>query len=99
LTDNVKRLVRSRRARLDLIDIWRFVAEDDPNAADRLLETIDAKCSLLRDHPFLGQAREDIRHGFRYLVIGEYLILYRVMEDCVEIVRIVHGKRDLLGLA
>lgn len=38
------RIVRSKRARQDLIDIWRHVAEDDPDAADKLLDSIDEKC-------------------------------------------------------
>jgi len=92
------RVFRTRRARLDLIDIWRYVADDDPEAADRLLDTLDARCALLAEHPHLGPARDDIRPGLRYLVEGEYLILYRIVDEGVEVVRVVHGRRDLSGL-
>lgn len=88
-------LVRSRRARQDLIEIWNHVAADDPAAADRLLDRLDAACSSLVEFPYLGPNRDDIRPGLRYLVNGHYLILYRVIAHRIEIVRIVHGRRDL----
>lgn len=92
------RVFRTRRARQDLIGIWRYVADDDPDAADRLLDTLDSRCASLNEHPQLGPARDDIRPGMRCLVEGEYLILYRTVDEGVEIVRVVHGKRHLPGL-
>ncbi len=89
---------RTRRARLDLLDIWRHVAVDDPDAADRLLDALDARCARLAEHPHLGPSRDDIRLGLRYLVEGEYLILYRIVDEGVEIVRVVHARRNLPGL-
>lgn len=89
------RLVRSRRARQDLIDIWTFVAADSPVAADRLLDRVDAACQRLLDHPASGAAREDIRPGMRHLVIGPYLVLYRIAGTDIQVVRVVHGRRDL----
>ncbi len=92
------RVLRTRRARQDLIDIWRHVGRDDPAAADRLLDRIDAHCAHLADHPEMGPERADIRLGLRYLVIARYVILYRTVEGGVEIVRVVHGARDLPNL-
>ena len=91
-------VIRLKRARQDLIDIWRHIATDDPQAADAVLDAIDAKCQMLANHPLLGPSREDIRPGMRYLVIGSYLALYRVDADAVRIVRILHARRDLEGL-
>lgn len=91
-------VLRTRRARRDLIDIWRHIGRDDPAAADRLLDRIDARCALLAEHPQLGPERADIRPGLRYVVIERYVILYRSVEGGVEIVRVVHGARDLPNL-
>lgn len=91
-------VIRLKRARQDLIDIWRHIATDDPQAANAVLDDLDAKCQMLADHPLLGPSREDIRPGMRYLVIGSYLALYRVDADAVRIVRILHARRDLEGL-
>ena len=92
------RVRRTRRARRDLIDIWRHVAGGDERAADRLLDDIDARCRELAEHPRLGPRREDVRPGLRHLVVEPYVVLDRVAGDGVEIVRVVHGRRDLQGL-
>ena len=87
----------SRRAEEDLRQLWRYIAEDDVSAADRLLLRIDAKLQVLRDFPSLGTSRNDIRPGFRMLVEGNYLLLYDYLEkdDLVEVIAIVDARRDL----
>ena len=44
----------------DLLSIWDYVAQDNPDAATRLLLTIEEKCVLLASNPHLGRARPDI---------------------------------------
>ena len=92
------RVFFTRAAREDLIDIWTHIAADDPAAADRVLDRLDEAAAHMADNPLMGPARDDIRPGLRYLVSGSYLLLYRITEDGVEIVRAVHGRRDLYGL-
>ncbi|PKP77772.1 MAG: plasmid stabilization protein [Alphaproteobacteria bacterium HGW-Alphaproteobacteria-3] len=92
------RIHRTKKARADLIDIWRFVATGDPGAADTLLDRLDEACRKLAEHPRSGPARDDIRPSLRYLVVDAYLILYRIVGDGIEIVRVVHGRRDLFNL-
>ncbi len=53
-------LRRTARAEDDLVEIWLYIAADNPDAADRLLEEIDRKCLLLAANPLLGRARPDI---------------------------------------
>lgn len=93
-----RRLFRTRRARQDLIDIWGHIAADNPQAADAVLDRIDKGCLGLLDHPQLEPARDDIRPGLRYLIVGNYVILYRIVDDGVEIIRVVHRRRDLFHL-
>ncbi len=88
----------TRAAREDLIAIWTHIAEDKPQAADRVLDRLEEAASRLADTPQIGPARDDIRPGLRYLVSGSYLLLYRIREGGIEIVRAVHGRRDLKGL-
>lgn len=92
------RLTRTRQAEEDLIEIWTFIAQDDMAAADRLLERIDEVCGLLVENPQLGPARPDLRPELRYMSVARYLILYRITSKAVEIVRVVHGARDLPSL-
>ena len=44
-----------------------------------------------------GAPRDDIAPGIHHLIVSEYLILYRVREDAIEIVRVLHGRRNIGG--
>jgi toxin ParE1/3/4 len=92
------RVTRSARAAEDLIEIWSYIAEDNPTAADQLLDKIDETCARLAEFPNLGQARPDLRQGLRHSVIGRYLVVYREVPGGIEIVRVLHGARHLPDL-
>jgi toxin ParE1/3/4 len=90
------RIQRTPRADQDLEELWFFIAQDDPAAADRWLDTLEEKIGLLADNPLMGPARPDIARELRYHPVGNQLLLYRVIQGGIEIVRVVHGARDLL---
>ena len=92
------RIQRTPRADQDLEELWFFIAQDDPAAADRWLDTLEEKIALLADNPLMGPARPDIARELRYHPVGNHLLLYRVIQGGIEIVRVVHGARDLLNL-
>ncbi len=93
------RIVRSPLAAEDLIEIWAWIAVDDPSAADRMLDLIEAKLRLLAANPALGPARPDIAPELRLFPIRRYVVLYRALPDGIEVVRVVHGTRDLPALS
>ena len=84
------RITRTVQANRDLDDIWLQIALDNPSAADRLIDRI-----VMRR---LGPARPEIAPDARMLVVGDSLVLYRFRKDGVQIVRVVHGARQLEGL-
>lgn len=90
----------SRRAEDELRQIWRYIASENPQAADRLLLRIGDKLQRLRDFPDIGTLRDDIRPGFRMLVEGNYLLLYEhdTANDAIELVAIIDGRQDLTEL-
>jgi len=92
---NLLPIVRSTRAEDDLIAIWLHVGSDSEAAADRLLDRIEARWQQLATYPYSGAPRDDIAPGIRHLIVGEYLILYRVGEDAIEILRVLHGRRNI----
>lgn len=92
------RVWRHPKADDDLLEIWLFVARDSVRAADRLLDSIEEKCRLLATYPAIGPARDDIGPGIRTVSVGPYIVLYRQREDRVDIVRVVHGARNLSDL-
>ncbi len=89
---------RTAQAEADLIDIWLYISHDNPSAADRLLDDIEEACSLLAKHPQLGAARPEIAEACRSFPVGHYLILYRMIPDGIEVVRVSHGTRRLDAL-
>jgi len=82
----------------DLNQIWDYIAADDPLAADKFIQQLLRTCSLLASSPRMGRIRRDLGDGLRTHPVGNYLIFYRILTDTIEIVRIVHGGRDLKAL-
>lgn len=89
---------RLPKAADDLLEIWLYIARDNVSAADKVLDSIDARCRMLAEFPEIGTLREDIGPSVRVLVVGNYLVLYRARDDRVDIVRVLHGARDLRDL-
>ena len=79
----------------DWCEIWRYIAADNVEAADRLVSEIQTRFQMLAETPRLGRARDDIHAGFRYFPVGRYLILYRIQVDGIGIVRVLHAARHL----
>lgn len=89
---------RTPAAESDLIDIWVSIALDNRRAADQLLEDFESRFNQLSDFPESGPLRPDIADDVRTLTCRNYLILYRMTSDRIEIVRVVHGARDITAL-
>ena len=85
----------SDAARSDLDDIWFYIAEDNPEAADKFVAIIISKFPTLAAMPQMGRAREELSRGLRSFPIGRYIIFYRPTKNWVEIARVLHGARDL----
>lgn len=83
------------QAETDLIDIWLHIARDNQPAADRMLDRIEDKWRLLAAHPYMGVIRADISESTRHLLIGPYVVLYRVQGSLVVVMRILHGRRRI----
>ncbi len=88
----------TRRARRDVLSIWRRIAEDNELAADRFIDLLTHHFRLLGDVPYAGRRRDELRPGYRSFPVGEYLILYRIIEPGVCIMHVVHGRRNLEAL-
>jgi len=88
----------SRPARRDLDEIWFFIAQDSLDAADRFVDFLTDKFSLLASSPQMGRSREDLGHELRSFPVKNYLVLYRPLKGRVDIVRVVHSARDLKAL-
>ena len=89
------RLLKSPQAEIDLENIWLYIAQDSPKNADRFLDLIQEKCELIADFPRLGESCAELIDGLRSFPVGNYLIFYFPLENGVNIVRVMHGSRDM----
>lgn len=87
----------------DLDGIWfNIVRESGGNvaAADRVIDNITERFTLLSQYPYLGRARDyDLRPGYRSTPVGEYTIIYTVGDgDEAQILYVFPGRRDIPNL-
>jgi len=93
--------IRSAEADADLDEIWYYVAIHSGNTetADRLIDSITHRFFVLANHPNIGRPRdEDLRPGLRSFAVGEYVIIYRMQDADVVILRVLHGRRRIEAL-
>ena len=81
----------SRTARNRLRQIREFVAQDKPEAAERLAIRIVTVVEALREHPQIG--RSSSMPGIRELVIAgtPYIVLYRATRSRITVLNVWHG--------
>jgi plasmid stabilization system protein ParE len=86
-------------AEADLVEIWSYIARDSIDAADRVESAIYDGCTFLARTPQTRQVREHFTAlPVRFWTVQQfpnYLIVYRPETAPLEIVRIVHGMRDV----
>jgi toxin ParE1/3/4 len=89
------RIIQAPAAKADAVEIWAYIAQDNPDAADRLLDRFDKLFRLLASQPLVGKSVQEFAPHLRFVPIGNYLIFYRPTQERIEIVRILHGARDI----
>lgn len=65
-------------ARDDLTGIWEYIAQNNPEAANRIIKEIAAKFATLRDHPHIGRERNYLLINLRSFIeavnnVAQYL--------------------------
>lgn len=88
------RIVWSAPARDDLREIFVYIAEENPNAARRLLGIIREKAIALLDNPYIG--RTGRVEGTRELVLSgtNYILPYRIIEQEIQVLAVLHGAQQ-----
>jgi toxin ParE1/3/4 len=89
------RVFISSRAKLDLLRIYRYLGERNPNAADNLLGRIDANFENLVRFPFIGKERSSLGPGIRCLIVGFHLVFYTLDPEQITVVRVIDGRMDV----
>ena len=82
----------------DLAEIWAYISEDSPRQADAFAAAIDREIRDLARRPLIGRARPELLTDLRSLPFGRYVIFYLPRKRGIEVVRVLHGARDLKPL-
>ena len=90
----MSRYVINVLASQDLNEIADYFAENNIEAGERFFQAFNRKCQQLVAFPNSGKSYESIRPGLRGLSFEKYIIFYRILEDGIEILRVISGRRD-----
>lgn len=82
-------------AKKDLKKIYSYIAEDSKYYARRVAQDIVEKTEGLNDFPEIGRIVPEINDKkVRELIVYSYRLIYEIKNDDVDILAIIHGKRD-----
>jgi len=80
----------------DLRNLLAYIAKDSEEYASTFVEKIILSVDKLTDFPGLGRmVPEADQEVIRELLYHNYRIIYRVGSELIEILAVVHGRRDL----
>jgi plasmid stabilization system protein ParE len=84
-------------ANADLDEIWKSIADDNLEAADRIIEAIYQHVQMLGDFPRAGHPRPDLasRRSLLFSPIEKYMVVYRIEVDRIAILGVLHAARDI----
>jgi len=99
VSPKLKRSVRLPSiAEQDLQELLLYVAAENPTAALALADKIEAEPAKLGTYPYLGKIPQDThlaQLGYRVLVVGDYLLFYKITGRTILVHRILHGASDV----
>jgi toxin ParE1/3/4 len=89
-------LVYSLPARRDLREIRNYlIREASIETAETLIRAMHGKLIVLEQRPLMGRSRGELAQGLRALLVDPYIAFYLVTDSNVEIVRVLHGSRNI----
>lgn len=98
------RIIRRPLAVADAEECAVYLGRDTPDVAFRFLNALEQTISMLAEFSGIGRNREfrNPAHAglcsFAVTGFRNHLIFFRPLEDGIEVVRVLHGARDLDGL-
>lgn len=88
----------SDAAKEDLKAIWDYLARSNPAAASKLLKELKDKFSMLSQHPNVGKPQPQLLVNLYSFPHKNYLIFYQPTNTGIDVVRVLHGSRDIESL-
>lgn len=82
----------------DLKNIKGYIAEDNEEMAVRTIQEIYTRFEKIQQFPYMGadlSKRVSFRTDYKYVVCGNYVVLYKIGREFVEIYRVVNRYQDI----
>ena len=88
--------IRTLAAEKDLRNIARYIAihERRPQTAKSIIDELLSKCNLLAENPMLGTSKPEFGRNYRAFSCKRWVLIFRPIEEGIEVMRIVDGSRD-----
>jgi|SRR4051812_7221000 plasmid stabilization system protein ParE len=86
----------SAEAQSDLIDIWRHIAEDSVELADRIDREFDELFAALARMPSMGHSRKELtKRPLLFFPMYSFMVIYRKDVRPIRIIAVLRGRRNL----
>ena len=86
----------SKKALSDLDEIWRYTVEKwSADQANRYYDLIFGEINYICQKPDTGKPMDHVRKGYRASKVKSHVIFYRVANDVVEVIRVLHQRMDV----
>ncbi len=92
------RVILSPEALRDLEETLAYIAQDSAMNAANYVAGLREKAMSLGRFPRRFRTREGLPSGIRVVPHVSHVILFRIGDDTIDVVRVVHGARNLPGL-
>lgn len=82
----------------DLRSIKEYIAEDNEEMAVKTIQEIYAQIENVQRFPFVGanlSKRVSFRTDYKYVISGNYVVLYKIGDEYVEIYRVINRYQDI----
>ncbi len=94
-----RRFVLTPEARSDLKSILLDIAEENPELASRLRRELYEGLQMLGQSPAIGHYHDELLgRAYRFWNFYSYVVAYTWQSKPIQVIRILHGARDLVGV-
>ena len=86
----------SKKAVADLEEIWLYTVEKwSADQADRYYNLIFDEINYISRNRNSGKSMEHVRKGYRASKVKSHFIFYRIVNNTIEVIRILHERMDI----
>lgn len=89
------RVLLTPQAEESRLALWRYIAQDSADHADRQIDRIDEKCRRYAHQPLMGDSRPDLGTEVRCFPVDSQVVIYRPLDDGILLLLVIHGARDI----